>query len=208
MKFDYPFAREEYLKFLKLENRKSNVICMLLFTIVYFIAIFDLLKDNLLSVFVFYLVSIAILYSVLKVISALFAHLLVKRNDKVLEYSYGTYHISIDKTSIQEEIKDKKFEIKFANIARIKVHKNYFVVEPKENGIIYIFMKNNFKTEEKYNECKEMILENYKKAKTGNVEEEPIQEEKKKEATLSKEKETEKRIELEKKKTTANTQKK
>ena len=166
MKFDYPFEREDYVKFLRMMNRKSNFICIFLFTIIYFIAIFDLLKNNFLLVCIFYLVSIVILYCVLTMISLLFSNFMAKRNDKVLEYPYGTYHISIDKKAIKEEIGDKKFEIKFQDVARVSTSKNYFIVYPKNSGIMYIFMKSGFKTIEKYLECKDMVFSYVEKAKS------------------------------------------
>lgn len=170
MKLDYTFEREDYIKFLKMSNNKSNFACLLFFTFVYFIAVLDVMKENLLLVFLFYFISIALLYSILKIISTVFANLVVKRNDKVLEYAYGTYHISIDKQVIREEIKEKKIEVKFSSIAHIKVSKNYFVVVHKEGGIFYIFMKSGFKTEEKYRECKELILRNFAEVKQRGTE--------------------------------------
>lgn len=164
MKFDYPFEREDYVKFLKMMNRKSNLICIFLFTIIYFIAVFDLLKNNFLLVCIFYLVSVVVLYCVLTMISLLFANFMAKRNDKILEYAYGTYHISIDEKAIKEEIDGKKFEIQFQDIARVSASKNYFIVYPKSSGIMYIFMKSGFKTIEKYKECKEMIFSYIEKA--------------------------------------------
>ncbi len=169
MKFDYPFVREDYVKFLRMMNRKSNLICLFLFTIIYFIAIFDLVKNNFLLVCIFYLVSAVVLYCVLTMISLLFANFMAKRNDKVLEYAYGIYHISIDEEAIKEEIDDKRFEIKFQDVARVSTSKNYFIVYPKNSGIMYIFMKSSFKTIEKYNECKEMVFSYVEKAKKKEV---------------------------------------
>ena len=51
MKFDYSFTREDYITFLRMLNRKSNLICVFLFTIIYFIAIFDLIKNNFLPIY-------------------------------------------------------------------------------------------------------------------------------------------------------------
>ncbi len=174
MKLDYSFEREDYIKFLKMTNNKMNLVCIAFFTLVYFVAIFDLIKGNLALILVFYFISAAILFSILKMISTVFVNLIVKRNDKLLEYAYGTYHISIDKTAIKEEIKDKKFEIKFCAIAHIKNSKNVFVVYPKDSGIMYIFMKSGFKTEKKYQECKETILNYFEEAKQGSIEVEPL----------------------------------
>ncbi len=171
MKFDYSFTREDYITFLRMLNRKSNLICVFLFTIIYFIAIFDLIKNNFLLVCIFYFVSVAILYSVLTIISLLFAHFMAKRNDKILEYAYGTYHISIDKNGIKEEIENKKFEIKFQEVARISTSKNYFIVHPKNSGIMYIFMKSGFKTVTNYLECKDKILSYIEQVKSGEIEE-------------------------------------
>jgi hypothetical protein len=180
MKFDYSFTREDYITFLRMLNRKSNLICVFLFTIIYFIAIFDLIKNNFLLVCIFYFVSVAILYSVLTIISLLFAHFMAKRNDKILEYAYGTYHISIDKNGIKEEIENKKFEIKFQEVARISTSKNYFIVHPKNSGIMYIFMKSGFKTVTNYLECKDKILSYIEQVKSGEIEE--IEEPEKKES--------------------------
>lgn len=183
MKFDYSFTREDYITFLRMLNRKSNLICVFLFTIIYFIAIFDLIKNNFLLVCIFYFVSVAILYSVLTIISLLFAHFMAKRNDKILEYAYGTYHISIDKNGIKEEIENKKFEIKFQEVARISTSKNYFIVHPKNSGIMYIFMKSGFKTVTNYLECKDKILSYIEQVKSGEIEEIEEPEKKRKRTT-------------------------
>ena len=60
MKFDYKFERKDFLVFLKASNRKYNYICLVLFTIVYFVACLDLMSTNALQVLTSYLVSILI----------------------------------------------------------------------------------------------------------------------------------------------------
>ena len=86
MKFDMLWTRKDYEKFLKASNRKYNYFCLILFTVVYFIACLDLMSTNAFQVLTSYVVSVLILFTVLNIFIILFVKAILKHNDK--EFSY------------------------------------------------------------------------------------------------------------------------
>lgn len=163
MKFDYKFERKDFLIFLKASNRKYNYICLVLFTIVYFIACLDLMSTNALQVLTSYLVSILILFTILNIVTILFAKVMAKRNDKVLDFSYGDYIIELTNDKVSLSIKDKIYEFKYEDISRVSKNGKWLVVYPKDNSMMFIFMKKGFKKHSDYEKCINMILKRFHK---------------------------------------------
>ena len=163
MKFDYKFERKDFLVFLKASNRKYNYICLVLFTIVYFVACLDLMSTNALQVLTSYLVSILILFTILNIVTILFAKVMAKRNDKVLDFSYGDYIIELTNDKVSLSIKDKIYEFKYEDISRVSKNGKWLVVYPKDNSMMFIFMKKGFKKHSDYEKCINMILKRFHK---------------------------------------------
>lgn len=163
MKFDYKFERKDFLVFLKASNRKYNYICLVLFTIVYFVACLDLMSTNALQVLTSYLVSILILFTILNIVTILFAKVMAKRNDKVLDFSYGDYIIELTNDKVSLSIKDKIYGFKYEDISRVSKNGKWLVVYPKDNSMMFIFMKKGFKKHSDYEKCINMILKRFHK---------------------------------------------
>lgn len=166
MKFDYTFLKKDFIFFLKESNKKYNYICLIIFTLFYFGACLDLVSTNATAVFLSYIISILILFSILKLITALFVKIMVKRNDKVLEFAYGTYKIEINSDELKETLNDKIFSLKYQDIYRVSKTDKWLILYPKDGKIMYLFLKKLFPKEENYHKCVNMILNHYQKAKT------------------------------------------
>ena len=166
MKFDYTFLKKDFIFFLKESNKKYNYICLIIFTLFYFGACLDLVSTNATAVFLSYIISILILFSILKLITALFVKIMVKRNDKVLEFAYGTYKIEINSEELKETLNDKVFSLKYQDIYRVSKTDKWLILYPKNGKVMYLFLKKLFSKEENYHKCVNMILNNYQKAKT------------------------------------------
>jgi membrane protein implicated in regulation of membrane protease activity len=165
MKFNYQFERKDFEEYLKDSNKKYNYACLLIFTVFYFIACFDLLTTNTLALLLSYVISVLILFSILKLVATIFIRVVVKRNDKIMEFAYGTYKVELTDTSIKEEIDGKHFEVAYKDIYHITKTSKYIVIYPKKEKIMYLFIKKLFSKEETYTKCVEMILKQYETAK-------------------------------------------
>lgn len=162
MNFDYKFERKDFEKFLRASNRKYNYICLLLFTIFYFAACLDLLSTNHSQILTSFGISILILFSILSILTIVFAKIMVKRNDKLIGVSYGIYHIELTNDKIIEQINEKCYEMKYDDISRISKSKKGIVIYSKDN-MMFIFNKKGFLKAHNYEKCVNAILKRYHK---------------------------------------------
>jgi hypothetical protein len=167
MKFNYKFEEKDFAYYLKTVNRKYNYICLLLFTIFYFGACLDLITTNTSQVLISYVVSICILFSLLKVVTLLFAKIMILKNNKTLDFAYGTYKVEINDEMVREVLDDKTFELKYEDIYRISKNDKWLILYPKNSKIMFIFIKKAFEKEDVYQKCVHMILEHYNHVQTG-----------------------------------------
>ncbi len=165
MKFDYQFERKDFEQYLKDSNKKYHWICLIIFTVFYFCTCFDLIAKNAVALLISYIISVLVLFSILKLVSTIFVKFLVKRNDKIMELAYGTYKIELTDTAIKEKIDDKLYELKYEDIGYVTKNKNYLIIYPKNEKIMYLFIKKLFTKEETYNKCVEMIMSKYESDK-------------------------------------------
>ncbi len=178
MKFDYRFERKDFENYLKDSNKKYNYICLVVFTIFYFGACLDLFSTNAFALIVSYIISVIILFSILKLVATIFIKFVVKRNDKVMDFAYGVYKIELADTKIIEKIGDKTFEIAYQDIYHITKNDKYLILYPKEDKMMYLFIKKLFSKEETYEKCVAMILDKYESIKEGKeIQEKPVKEE-------------------------------
>lgn len=161
MKFDYQFERKDFEQYLKDSNKKYHYICLIIFTIFYFVTCLDLIAKNAVALFASYAISVLILFSILKLVSTIFVKFLVKRNDKLMEFAYGTYKVELTDKVIKEKIDDKSFELKYEDIGHVTKNNKYLIIYPKNEKIMYLFIKKLFTKEDTYNKCVEMIMSKY-----------------------------------------------
>lgn len=166
MKFDYQFEQKDFVAYLKEANNKYNYICLGLFTIFYFGACLDLLSTNAFSVILSYIVSVLILFTILKLITTIFVKIMVRQNNKAMGLAYGTYKIEITETGIKEDIRDQHFEVKYEDIYRISKNDKWLILYPRNEKIMYLFIKKLFPKEATYQKCVNMILKHYGKVKS------------------------------------------
>lgn len=167
MKFDYRFERNDFISYLKDSNKKYNYICLIIFTLFYFGACLDLVSSNAIAVIISYLISILILFSILKVFTIIFVKIMVKRNDKLMEFLYGTYKIEITNEGIKENINDKDLYLSYNDIYRVSKTDKWLILYPKTGNVMYLFIKKLFTKEVVYEKAINMILNNYQKVKNG-----------------------------------------
>ncbi len=171
MKFDMLWTRKDYEKFLKASNRKYNYFCLILFTVVYFIACLDLMSTNAFQVLTSYVVSVLILFTVLNIFIILFVKAILKHNDK--EFSYGMYHVELTNDKIIEDIDDKHYELRYDDISRVSKSNKWLVVYPKENNMMFIFLKKSFKKVSDYEKCVNIILKRFHKEVVKELDKKP-----------------------------------
>lgn len=163
MKFNYRFERKDLIDYLKESNRKYNYICLVIFTLFYFGACLDLLSSNATAVLISYVVSILILFSLLKLVTIIFTKLLVKRNDKTKEFVYGTYHVELTENALKEEINGVEYTLNYEDIYRISKHDKWFILYPKNSRTMYLFIRKLFDKSLTYDKALNTILRHYEK---------------------------------------------
>lgn len=169
MKFDYQFERKDFIAYLKDSNKKYNYICLVIFTLFYFGACLDLVSSNAMAVIISYLISILILFSILKLVTVIFVKIMVKRNDKVMEFAYGTYKVEITNEGIKETINGKELFLDYKDIYRVSKNDKWLILFPKTGNVMYLFIKSLFTKASVYEKCINMILSNYQKIKNGEI---------------------------------------
>jgi len=177
MKFEYQFERKDFINYLKESNKKYNYICLIIFTLFYFGACLDLMSSNAVAVIISYLISILILFSLLKLITVIFVKVMVKRNDKVMEFAYGTYKVEITNKGIKEVINDKELFLAYEDIYRVSKNDKWLILFPKTGNIMYLFIKKLFTKPAVYEKSINMILTNYQKVKNGEEIKTPVKKE-------------------------------
>lgn len=169
MKFDYQFEQKDFSNYLKETNNKYNYICLALFTIVYFGACLDLLSTNAISVLIYYVICLIILFSILKILTLFFVKGIIARNNKVMGLAYGKYKVEITDQMIIEDIHDQHFELKYEDIYRISKNDKWMVLYPKNEKIMFLFLRKSFTKEATYEKCVNMILRNYNRVQQKQV---------------------------------------
>ena len=92
---------------------------------------------------------------------------MVKRNDKLMEFLYGTYKIEITNEGIKENINDKDLYLSYNDIYRVSKTDKWLILYPKTGNVMYLFIKKLFTKEVVYEKAINMILNNYQKVKNG-----------------------------------------
>lgn len=161
MKFKYNLSKKNYERIVRRTNSKNNGYYVLISSLVYLYFVRDLILDNFLLMFCFYLIAVIIIYFAVELVTILTSKLLVKMNEKSLGIKYGTYDCSLTKEKFTEKLGDTEISILLKDIIKTKqTDRNYEILTSK---MIVVFNKQLFEKVEDYDKVVEFIKNNIPK---------------------------------------------
>ncbi len=161
MNFDYQLQKSDEKCFLKERHRKTNIVYFLLFSVFYIVINIPMMMKDFWLFFTICIFFIALLAIVLWLCNHLFTIIELKIRQKGRTEDYATYHFSVTKRGITQSKENFKKEVLWKDIKKVKVRRNYIFIEPKKDGIAFLFQKNTMK--EDYGKLVEAVL-SYMKA--------------------------------------------
>jgi len=159
MNFKYTLTKKDYEKIVYEKNKKTNIIYIILLSMVFLLFTLNLIIDYPLIIFIIYLIYVAFIAGILFISNKLITKLIVKLNEQNIGIKYGTYNIKITKNKIIEEIDDLKHEISFNDIRKIKYNKNSIIVYQKSKLVSLTFKKSLFEDTQMFDKLKQILKE-------------------------------------------------
>lgn len=157
MNFDYQLQESDEKCFLKERHRKTNMIYFILFSIFYIAINIPMMMKRFWLFFTICIFFIILLALVLWLCNFIFTIIELKIRQKGRK-EYVKYHFSVTKRGITQTSEGFKTEVLWKDIKKVKVRKNYIFVEPKKDGIAFLFQKKSLG--EQYEKLVETILHN------------------------------------------------
>ncbi len=148
MKFNYTLNKKQYEKLVYKANKGKNtyLLYISLFSYLYFVR--NLILDNFLLVFVFYILLLIIMYLILNSFNYLLSKVISKISGKKLNIKYGTYRCELNDEKLVEKIDDFEIVINLKDIRKTKLKNNLFLVYTDK--IMLIFSKPLFEKESEF----------------------------------------------------------
>ena len=156
MTYTYEWTRKDLKNVLIKKRFKTNIIFLILGTILYFyITYYGFLNnvfDNL-KLIIGFIVYFAILCLFLYFITLLYVYINLKRNDRRTKKAYGKYTITLTDEEVVSEFNGEKISYKYVDINKLKIRKKYFFISSREDKIGLTFRR------DKLNEDYDKILD-------------------------------------------------
>lgn len=146
----YTFTKNNFKKYLKKKRRITNLVFLIIGSLLYFYITYYLLFTNPFETFIYYLLYLVILLVVIVFFNELYCIIYIRKNKNIL----GNYEVDIKTDKIIVKIDDSNYEYLNKNIKKVKNNKNYILIK-FNNHISLLFLKdiiddNNFRTIKKY----------------------------------------------------------
>lgn len=146
----YTFTKNDFKKYLKKKRRITNLVFLIIGSLLYFYITYYLLFTNPFETFIYYLLYLVILLVVIVFFNELYCIIYIRKNKNIL----GNYEVDIKTDKIIVKIDDSNYEYLNKNIKKVKNNKNYILIK-FNNHISLLFLKdiiddNNFRTIKKY----------------------------------------------------------
>ena len=120
---EYDFTKKNFKYYLKLRRRLSNIIFILLGTIIYFYITYYLIFLSPLEVLIFYALYLLIFGIIILLFNELYCYINIKKNN-----IYGHYKIDIKNDKIIVNINNNTYEYLNTNIKKIIKNKKYILI--------------------------------------------------------------------------------
>lgn len=141
MNFEYQLQASDEKYFLNERHRKTNIIYFILFALFYLAINIPMMMKQFWIFFVIYIFYVLLLGIILWLCNFIFTWLELRMRQKDRKEAYANYHFSITKRGITQSVGTFKVEVLWKDIKKIKIRRNYIFVEPKREGIAFLFQK-------------------------------------------------------------------
>lgn len=129
----YELDKKTLKKYLKYQRSKTNIIFIIIGTLIYFYITYYLILNNPFITFIYYLLYLLILIIIILVFNELYSYIYIKKNNHL----FGNYLVTIKSDKIIIKINNNTYEYLNSNIKKIKKYKDYLVI--KYNNHIELF---------------------------------------------------------------------
>lgn len=133
---EFELTKKDFKEYLKNKRSVTNIIFLIIGTIIYFYITFYLLFTNPFETFIFYLIYIVGLIIIILLFNELYCIINIKKNKNIL----GNYQVNIIKDKIIAKINNNTYEYLNSNIKQIKNNKKYIIIK-FNNHTTLLFIK-------------------------------------------------------------------
>jgi len=141
MNFEYQISESDEKYFLKERHKKTNRFYFILFTLFYLGINIPMMMKRFWVFFVIFWLYTIVFAIILYICNLLFTWIELEIRQKDRTESYIKSKFSITKKGITQVIRTKKIEMTWDNIKRVNYRKNYIFIEPKKEGVAFLFQK-------------------------------------------------------------------
>ena len=146
----YELNKKDFKKYLKYRRSSTNIIFLIIGSLLYFYITFYLLFDNPFMVFIYYLLYLFALLVFILLFNELYSLLLIKKNHNI----FCNYEFNINKDKIIVKINNNYYEYLNSNISKIRKNKRYILIK-YNNYLVLLFIKKLIG--DKFNNLKQLI---------------------------------------------------
>lgn len=146
----YELDKKTLKKYLKYQRSKTNIIFIIIGSLIYFYITYYLILNNPFITFIYYLLYLLILIIIILLFNELYCLIYLKRNNNFI----GTHIITLKSDKIILNVNNNTYEYLNSNIKKIKKYQNFIVIK-YSNHISLFFIKDLIGNN--YNELQEMI---------------------------------------------------
>ena len=143
----YEFTEQDYKQYLKNKRLNTNIIFLIIGTIIYFYITYYLILSSPLESFGFFALYLVVLIIVMLLFNGLYYYINTKNNKK--NHIFGKYELNFKSNKIEVRREDNVLNYENINIKKVVVKKNFFIIK-YSNRISLLLMKKYFESEEEY----------------------------------------------------------
>ena len=159
--FQYKLTKKSHFKCLIKNQLKTITIFLLIFTFFFYSINLEFFiynfPYNTLPVLITYVIYLAIIFTIMILISLLFSFIMTKIFEK--NKAYKIYKYKIDKNNLQETTSN--YQLDLTKINKFKIKKNYIKIISLKLKQRIIFEKQNFINDEDFKNLKEFIKKEF-----------------------------------------------
>jgi hypothetical protein len=156
-------SRKDYQKHLEEGYFKTSIFYLCFFSLFYLIISFNIIRYNFWLILISYTLYLLAMVIILYLINRVFTYIILKLNDKVMDYPYGEYLCEINDEAFIQKINEKEYVLNWNDVKKIKQTKKYIMLFSKNSKSILVFRKDLFESFEQYDKLVELVKQNRSK---------------------------------------------
>ena len=131
----YELDKKTLKKYLKYQRSKTNIIFIIIGSLIYFYITYYLILNNPFITFIYYLLYLLILIIIILLFNELYTYLYLRRNNNFI----GTHIITLKNDKIIINVNNNTYEYLNSNMNKIKNYNNYLVIKYNNHTSLYFF---------------------------------------------------------------------